>query len=135
MKIHHVGYLVSDIDKSLLKFQLLGYKIEKEKIYDEIRDIFIVFIKNDMYRVELIQPVSEKSVAYNLLKKYGHSPYHICYIVKNIEMEVEGLKQQRYVLIDEPCVAPAIEGRRTVFLYNKNVGIIELVEDENNERN
>ena len=129
MKIHHVGYLAKNIEKTRKKFLELGYEVEKPVKYDEIRKINIEFLVNGDYRVELIQPMSEESPMYPLLKRYKNSPYHFCYEVENIEVSVEELSANGYTVIQEPEIAPCIEGKRVVFLNNISMGIIELVEN------
>jgi methylmalonyl-CoA/ethylmalonyl-CoA epimerase len=129
MKIHHVGYLTKNLEKSRKQFEKLGYETEQEVSFDEIREINIEFMVNDGYRVELIEPVSKDSPMYPLLKHYKNTPYHFCYSVENLEEAIEKLTEERYVVIDKPERAPCIEGRRVSFLMHKDMGIIELVED------
>ena len=128
MKIHHVGYLAKNIEKTGKKFLELGYGVEREVMYDEYRQIDIEFLKNGDYRVELIQPKSEDSPMFPLLKRFKNSPYHFCYEVADLEQSVEELSQMGYTVIQEIAPAPAIDGRKGVFLNNISMGIIELVE-------
>lgn len=128
LKTHHIGYLVKNIDKATRQFETLGYEIEFPSKYDDIRKVNIAFLTKDGYRVELVSPVSEESVAYNLLKKYKNSPYHICYESENFENDILELTQNGYVAIDEPTPAPCIDGRRVTFLMNSVLGMIELLE-------
>lgn len=128
MKIHHVGYLAKNIDKTRKKFLELGYEIERPVKYDEIRQINIEFLINGDYRVELIQPMSEESPMFPLLKKFKNSPYHFCYEVENLDASVKELSDKGYTVIQEPEIAPCIDDRKVVFLNNISMGIIELVQ-------
>ncbi len=128
MKVHHIGYLVKNIEKSRAKFLQLGYEVERPVKFDAIRDVNIEFLLNDGYRVELIQPLSENSPMYPLLKRYKNSPYHICYEVDDLNKSVEELSGNGYTVIQEPKVAPCIDDKKVVFLTNISMGIIELVE-------
>ncbi|MBO4457969.1 MAG: VOC family protein [Butyrivibrio sp.] len=128
MKIHHVGYLAKNIEKTEKKFFELGYEVEQATKYDEIRDIKIEFLKNGDYRVELIEPMGENSPMYPLLKRFKNSPYHFCYEVENLDEAVKELESKRYTVIQEPQIAPCIAGKRVAFLNNISMGIIELVE-------
>ena len=128
MKIHHVGYLAKNIEKTEKKFFELGYTVESPTAYDEIRKINIEFLVNGDYRVELIQPMSEDSPMFPLLKRYKNSPYHFCYEVESLEESVKELSENGYTVIQEPEIAPCIEGRKVAFLNNISMGIIELVE-------
>lgn len=128
MKVHHIGYLIKDINNAVQEFQNLGYKIYSETSYDTYRDIDICFMEKDGYLVELISPKSEKSVVYNLLKKIGNSPYHICYTSENIEQDVAELRERGYIVMGDLCPAPCIgQDASVIFLYNKFIGIIELL--------
>ncbi len=128
MKIHHVGYLAKNIEKTRKKLLELGYTVEKPVKYDEIRQINIEFLVNGDYRVELIQPMSEESPMYPLLKRFKNAPYHFCYEVADLDASVEELSSKGYTVIQEPEIAPCIEEKRVVFLNNISMGIIELVE-------
>lgn len=130
LKIHHIGYLVKKMDQAIESFRSLGYEIEYPSKIDSIRNVSIAFLIKDGYRVELVSPVNEESVVYNLIKKYKNAPYHICYesAKGNFEHDLCYLSTQGYVTIDEPTEAPCINGRRVVFLLNSKLGMIELLE-------
>ena len=128
MKIHHVGYLAKSIDKTRKKFLELVYEIERPVKYDEIRQINIEFLINGDYRVELIQPMSEESPMFPLLKRFKNSPYHFCYEVEDLDASVKELSDKGYTVIQEPEIAPCIDDRKVVFLNNISMGIIELVQ-------
>ena len=78
--------------------------------------------------VELLAPVDETSPVNKTLEKMGVTPYHTCYIVENIDDAIAALRKMRYVQVSKPAVAVAIQGSKVAFLFNKNVGLIELVE-------
>jgi len=128
MKIHHVGYLAKNLEKSRNKFLELGYEIERPVKYDAIRKINIEFLVNGDYRVELIQPMNEESPMFPLLKRFKNTPYHFCYEVEDLEESIEKLSGMGYTVIQEPDIAPCIDDRKVVFLNNISMGIIELVQ-------
>lgn len=129
MQIHHIGYLVKNIEKSVSTFKALGYKLTVDPTWDEGREAFICFLDNDGYCVELIAP-SKGSALYPLLKQYNNAPYHICYICANLERTIEDLKADRFLLFKEPASAPVIgKTARVAFLISARVGMIELVEE------
>lgn len=128
MRIHHIGYLVKNIDKAQRFFLELGYEIKCNKIYDEYRKINILFLSKDGYEIELVSSASPDSVVANLYKHVKNSPYHICYETKNFEQKLKHLTDNGYVQIGNPCVAPALNNKKVVFLMNSNIGMIELLE-------
>lgn len=127
MQPHHVGYLVKDIPKAVHEFEQIGYQVETETIYDAFRDIDICFVTNGALKVELVKPKSEQSVVYNLAKKLGVTPYHICYIVDDVKRVGNELRDKGYVPMGIPQHAPALNDVMAAFFYNKQLGIVEII--------
>lgn len=128
MKIHHIGYLVKDISKSLNHFLLLGYKIEKDIEVDHVRNIYIMFLLNDAYRVELIQPIDKSSDFDVFMKRFRNLPYHLCYETDTMNETISNLERQHYHMIQTPLEACCINGRKVAFMQHPEIGIIELLE-------
>lgn len=128
LTVHHIGYLVKNIEKSAAAFQSLGYQTETAIIYDDIRKIDICFLIKDQYRIELVSPTSEDSVVAGLIKKYKNSPYHICYESQDFDKDISYLASNGYCVIGEPTKAPAISDRKVVFLMHSQHGMIELLD-------
>lgn len=129
MKVHHVGYLVKRMDQAVHEFEQLGFVEEHKLVYDSIRKINIVFMKSGDYRIELVCPDKESPI-YGLMKRYKNSPYHICYECDDLQLQIQPLTETGCLVIQEPCIAPAINNRRVAFLMNSEIGMIELVEKE-----
>ena len=128
MTFHHIGIATKDIEKTILKYNILGYELVSKKIFDPIQNVYIVFMeKEGSPRVELVAPVNENSPILNILNKNGTIPYHFCYEVDNIEEEVKKLQKLKFILISKIVPAVAIENRLVCFLYNKEAGLIELL--------
>ena len=130
MKIHHIGYLVKEIDKSIIQFENLGFMYTDIPIVDKIRDLKILFMYNNDVVIELIQSLSNNSRVSGLLKHYINSPYHFCYETNDMNLSIQMLINiNGYILIETPSPAPAIYGCPNVtFLFNKDIGLIELIE-------
>lgn len=129
LKIHHIGYLVKKIDRAKQTFEALGYRVEQDTVYDDIRKVDICFLLKDGYRVELVSPVSPDSVVAGLIKKYKNAPYHICYETDDYETALAELTTGGFLAIDTLTPAPALDGRRVVFLTSAVAGMIELIAD------
>ena len=127
LKVHHIGYLVKKIDPAIHTFKSLGYEIIQNTVFDEIRLVNICFLEKDGYRIELVSPVSEKSVAYGLLKKYKNCPYHICYETTDFDKDYESLRSKGFLPIDTLTPAPALSGREVIFMTHASLGMIELI--------
>ncbi len=131
--VHHIGYLVKNIENSLNAFEMLGYQKTYGPVYDSYRDIDVVFLKKDGYIVELISPSSEQSVVSNLLKTYKNAPYHICYKSDTFTEDLGRLEKKGFIRFDGPSPVSVLGGKKTCFLFNMNIGMIELLEKGNFE--
>ncbi len=129
---HHIGVAVYDIEKTAPFYVDAGYH-RSATIFDPLQHVNICWLtKEGMPTVELLEPVGEQSPVRKTLEKNGVSPYHTCYVVDDIEQAVKDLRAQKYVAMGRPAEAVAFCKSRVVFLYNKNIGIIELVENPAN---
>ena len=127
-KFHHIGVAVKDINKAAKLYIDGGYDCS-EVIYDPIQNVKICFLtKAEMPMVELLAPNDEKSPINNILQKVGSGPYHCCYIVDSIDDAIVKLKKLRFIPTSKPAEAVAIHNHRVCFLYNREIGLIELVE-------
>ncbi len=125
---HHIGVAVLDIEATANLYVQGGYH-RSSVIFDPIQNINVCWLtKEGSPTIELLAPVDDKSPVKRILEKNGVTPYHFCYSVDNIESAVKELKGQGYLLISKPVEAVAIRSSRICFLFNKNIGLIELVE-------
>lgn len=129
MKIHHIGYLVKKLPKAAEAFENLGYVRLGEVTDDTLRRVDILFMEKDGYVMELVSPNAPDSVVAGLLKTRKNTPYHICYLCRDMERELAALTASGYVQIDEPAPAPALQNRRVCFLIHPQLGMIELLEE------
>ena len=54
MKVHHIGYLVKNIDKSIAAFRTLGFRVTIDATWDEGRDAYLSFLENDGYCEDIV---------------------------------------------------------------------------------
>lgn len=130
LNVHHVGYLVKKMERAKQTFELLGYQVKQDTVYDDIRKVDICFLEKDGYRIELVSPVSEDSVVAGLLKKYKNSPYHICYEAADFDKDFETLRSEGFIPIDTLTRAPALSGKEVVFMTHAALGMIELIKSD-----
>ena len=132
MKFHHIGIAVKEIEKTAAVYVQGGYN-KSTITFDPIQNVNICWlVKDGMPTIELLAPVDEKSPVNKTLEKNGVTPYHTCYIVDDIESAVKELRKQKYIIVSKPEPAVAINNCKVAFLYNKNIGLIELVEEPAN---
>ena len=138
MKVHHIGYLVNQIDAAVTKFETQGFQIEVEKFYVEDRKQWNVFMKNDHTRLELIQSDIKDAdgtknagvggMASALVGGVG--PYHICYESDCFEEDIKKLRKGGFLPISKVEREPAIHNGRLQFFYSSQVGIVEIMESK-----
>jgi methylmalonyl-CoA/ethylmalonyl-CoA epimerase len=125
---HHTGILVENIEEAIGNYAEIFGESNVSQVYSiKSQNVKVCFIgmPNSVY-VELVQPLSENSVVYKLLKK-NMSYYHIGYTVADIEEEVEKLKVLNYKPL-EYFNSEAFEGNRCIFLFSPDAHLIELIQ-------
>lgn len=129
MRIDHIGYAVKSIEKARADFELLGFRFDGAVFEDTGRGIYIQFGEKDGYRIELVAPLGGGgSPVDTILRVAGAVPYHFCYASGNIEDDIRELEKQGFKVIVPLEGAPAFGGRRVVFMMNRRIGMIEIVE-------
>lgn len=136
MNFDHIGYLSSDIEKSIQTFQQLGYRQVTEIFKDNqpdgdnapARNVYICFLENDATRIELVSPINEKSDIYVTLQRQGEGPYHLCYRTEDLDAQIDKLKQQGWLVLRNPAKAVAFQYARVAFFFKKGIGLMELAE-------
>lgn len=129
MHFHHIGIAVFSIEETKRFYLWQGYKAS-EVVYDPVQNVNICFVeKTGEPLLELIEPHDETSPVNDILRKSGVGAYHNCYEVEDMDEAIRELRLQRFVVVRKPEVAVALNNRRVSFLYNKNVGLVELVSE------
>ena len=84
-KIDHIGIVVPNIEKALEHYKNVFNKIGSKPIISETQNVKISFIQFSNIKLELIEPISEKSPISNFLKKNPIGGMH------HIGLEVDDL--------------------------------------------
>lgn len=128
LTFHHIGIACRDIAKTQAFYLGQGYTASPV-VEDPLQHVRISFLeKEGAPRIELLEPLDDQSPVARTLATSGVSPYHMCYEVQDIEAAVNHLRGQRFLLVNGPVPACAMDDRRIAFLFQKNTGLIELVE-------
>lgn len=124
----HIGIACRDIEKTKLFYLSMGYEASAT-VEDVLQHVRICFLnKEGEPCLELLEPLDEQSPVLRTLSAVGVSPYHICYRVQAMEAAIAMLRGKRFLLVSGPVPACAMQDRRVAFLFQKNTGLIELVE-------
>jgi methylmalonyl-CoA/ethylmalonyl-CoA epimerase len=127
---HHIGVACRDIEKTKTFYLELGY-VATPTVDDPLQHVRVAFlVKPGEPRLELLEPLDDQSPVLRTLSASGVSPYHMCYMVEDIEEAVASLRQRRFLLVNGPVPACAMNNCRVAFLFHKDTGLIELVEAE-----
>jgi len=130
-RIDHIGIVVRSIDEKLPLYRdFLGLEFGGIEELPE-RGLKVAFLKVGTTRIELLEPLNEKSQISKFLEKKGEGIHHIAYHVDNINEALEKAKKGGFKpLSDEP--QPGAGGTKVIFLHPKTTGgvLIEMVEGQ-----
>lgn len=129
-KIEHLGIAVKNIEASNKLFEkLLGsssYKLEEV----ESEGVKTSFFKIGESKIELLEATREDSPIAKFIERKGEGIHHIAFDVTNIEEEVERLKKEGFVVLNETPKKGA-DNKLVVFLHPKSTNgtLIELCQE------
>jgi len=128
LKIHHYGLATSDLQRSMDVFLALGYKAG-EIFIDPVQKVKLVFVSRPGEpAIEIICDVDETGPTKNIIAKSGNGFYHVCYEVNNIEESMGKFRLLGFLPRHKPVAATAFQGRKIAWMYNRSVGLVELLE-------
>ena len=129
-KIEHIGIAVKDLDKSNALFaSLFGkphYKVEAV----ESEGVKTSFFEAGPNKIELLEGTNEDSPISKFIAKKGEGIHHIAFAVSDIIGEVERLKKEGFIVLNEVPKKGA-DNKLVVFLHPKSTNevLIELCQD------
>lgn len=127
-KVHHVGYAVPNLERAVTEFEALGWSVCSDVTDDAQRKVRILFLQSGSQVIELVAPLTDDSPIRKTIQKGVGTPYHVCYEVESLVAAEAELKPRGFIVFKSAAPAPAINGQKVEFLFNRNIGIIELVE-------
>lgn len=129
-KIEHIGIAVKDLEVSNLLFEkLLGtasYKME-EVATEGVRTSFF---KSGPNKIELLEATNENSPIHKFIEKKGEGVHHIAFAVTNIYEEIERLKKEDFIILNDTPKKGA-DNKLVAFLHPKSTNgvLIELCQE------
>lgn len=130
--IAHIGIAVRDVEASIpLYTNVLGMELEKIEEVDS-EQVKVAFIKIGEARIELLEPLSEKSAIHNFLDKKGEGIHHIALEVEDINQRLKHLQEKGIRLINEQAKQGA-DNAQIAFLHPKSTNgvLFELCQHSN----
>ena len=129
-KIEHIGIAVKDLEASNTLFEkLLGvahYKTE-EVVSEGVKTSFF---KSGPNKIELLEATKPDSPIAKYLEKKGEGIHHVAFAVEDIVSEIERLKGEGFVVLNEKPKKGA-DNKLVAFLHPKGTNgvLVELCQE------
>ena len=119
-KIDHIGIVVPNIEKALEHYKNVFNKIGSKPIISETQNVKISFIQFSNIKLELIEPISEKSPISNFLKKNPlGGMHHVGLEVDDLSNTYSDAKNNDLEPLSQPV--KGYHGRDLFFLHPKKM--------------
>ncbi len=130
LNIEHIGIAVKNFEEANnLYFQLLGVAPYKtEHVASEA--VNTSFFKVGATKIELLEGTSEDSAISRFIQKRGEGIHHIAFEVADITAEMERLKKEGFILLNETPKKGA-DNKLVCFVHPKSAAgvLIELTQE------
>ena len=129
-KIEHIGIAVKDLDVSNGIYEkLLGVSSYKQEEV-ESEGVKTSFFKIGSNKIELLEATKSDSPIAKFIEKRGEGIHHIAFDVVDILAEMERLKEEGFVLLNEKPKKGA-DNKWVAFLHPKGTNgvLVELCQD------
>ncbi len=130
LKVEHIGIAVKTLAESVPLFEkLLNSQCYKTEVV-ESEKVNTAFFKTKDTKIELLESIDENGVISKFIDRKGEGLHHIAFEVDNIETEMERLKNEGFILLNEKPKKGA-DNKLVCFLHPKSTNgvLIELCEE------
>ena len=130
LKVEHIGIAVRTLAESVPLFE----KLLKSQCYKtemvESEKVNTAFFKTSDTKIELLESFEDNGVISKFIDKKGEGVHHIAFEVENIETEMERLKNEGFILLNDKPKRGA-DNKLVCFLHPKSTNgvLIELCEE------
>lgn len=129
--LDHIGIAVQSIEKTHLLYSALGFKKSGFEIVESEGVKVLFYELSNGARLELLEPLNERSPVFKFIQKRGEGIHHISLKVKNLKDLLKKLKNLGVSLInEEPKIGAS--NRKIAFIHPRSMGgvLYELIEEE-----
>ena len=129
-KIEHIGIAVKDLKESNVIFEkLFGMPAYKEEEV-ESEGVKTSFFMNGPNKIELLEATNSESPIAKFLERKGEGIHHVAFAVENIFLEIERLKLEGFVVLNE-IPKKGADNKLVAFLHPKSTNgvLIELCQE------
>ena len=130
LKVEHIGIAVRTLADSVPLFEkLLNSQCYKTELV-ESEKVTTAFFKKGETKIELLESTDADGVIAKFIEKKGEGLHHIAFDVENIEAEMERLKNEGFVLLNDKPKQGA-DNKLVCFLHPKNTNgvLVELCQE------
>jgi methylmalonyl-CoA/ethylmalonyl-CoA epimerase len=129
-KIEHIGIAVNSMKESNIIFEkLFGAPAYKQEIVAS-EGVKTSFFMNGPNKIELLEATNAESPIAKFLEKKGEGIHHIAFAVDDIVAEIERLKSEGFIVLNE-IPKKGADNKLVVFLHPKSTNgvLIELCQE------
>ena len=129
-KIEHIGIAVANLEESSIIYEKLfgapSYK--QEEVASE--GVKTAFFKSGPNKIELLEATTPESPIAKFIAKKGEGIHHIAFDVDDIVAEIERLKNEGFIVLNETPKKGA-DNKLVAFLHPKSTNgvLIELCQE------
>ena len=129
-KIEHIGIAVANLEESSIIYEKLfgapSYK--QEEVASE--GVKTAFFKSGPNKIELLEATNPESPIAKFIGKKGEGIHHIAFDVEDIVAEIERLKNEGFIVLNETPKKGA-DNKLVAFLHPKSTNgvLIELCQE------
>jgi methylmalonyl-CoA/ethylmalonyl-CoA epimerase len=126
-KVEHIGIAVMDIKTAGHIYEkLLNTTVYKTETVER-EGVLTAFLQTGPNKIELLQALNEDSPIAKFITKKGEGIHHIAFEVDDIVAEMERLKQEGFVLLND-VPKPGADNKLVCFVHPKSANgvLIEL---------
>jgi methylmalonyl-CoA/ethylmalonyl-CoA epimerase len=131
LKVEHIGIAVRSLTESVPLFEkLLNTACYKKEMVDT-EHVNTAFFQQGETKIELLESIGEGPVK-KFLDQKGEGMHHIAFEVENLQQEMERLKNEGFILLNEVPKNGA-DNKLVCFLHPKSTNsvLIELCQEKN----
>lgn len=125
--VEHIGIAVKNLAVSVPLFEkLLNSSCYKTELVENEK-VNTAFLMAGHTKIELLESIDPEGVIARFIEKKGEGTHHIAFQVTDIELEMERLKNEGFVLLNE-TPKPGADNKLVCFLHPKHTNgvLIEL---------
>jgi methylmalonyl-CoA/ethylmalonyl-CoA epimerase len=131
LKVEHIGIAVKSLKDSVPLFEkLLGTSCYKTEMVNT-ENVNTAFLKKGETKIELLESTTEAGVIRKYIDKKGEGIHHIAFEVNDINAEMNRLKNEGFILLNEEPKNGA-DNKLVCFLHPKSTNgvLIELCQEK-----